>query len=404
MRSVGLTTWLLRILGAVAVVAALLGVQQYLFPLLNGYHQIIALNAGIAIILAVSLNLINGITGQFSLGHAGFMAIGAYTSAYFTKELGQQLQDPVSFALGLLLGALAAGLAGCVVGLPSLRLRGDYLAIVTLGFNQIIVSIIRNIKAVGGASGYVGIDKFTTFAWVFGLAILCILSVRNLADSQLGRAMRAVRDDEVAAEAAGINTTRIKVLAFVFSAMWAGVAGALQVHFIQYANPADFSFLRSIEVVVSVVLGGLGSITGAALAAAGLKVLEEILRSVPGVFYTGIILTFLAAYWSFQKRKHTMKGSPKAVLSWLGPPLFFLTLLLLMRFFPQVATWLNEGPLAGGELRLATNWFETNKGSLRYLIYSMILIVLMLLRPQGLLGRAEFSWAGLRRTLGGRSR
>lgn len=398
-RSIGPSTWVLRALGGALALAALLAVQTYFFPRLNGYHQIIALNAGIAIILAVSLNLINGITGQFSLGHAGFMAIGAYTSAYFTKELGQQLLDPLNFATGILLGALAAGLAGFVVGLPSLRLRGDYLAIVTLGFNQIIISIIRNIPAVGGASGYVGISKFTTFAWVFGLAILCILTVRNLADSQLGRAMRAVRDDEIAAEASGINTTQIKVLAFVFSAMWAGVAGALQVHFIQYANPQDFSFLRSIEVVVSVVLGGLGSITGAALAAAGLKVLEEILRSVPGVFWTGMTLTVLAAYWSYQKRGATVKRSPAVFLNWILPPLFFATLLLVMRFFPQLASWLNEGPLASTEYKLTPNWFESNKGSLRYLIYSMILIVLMLLRPQGLLGRAEFSWAGLKRLL-----
>ena len=419
MKPVTLETWILRYAGGAVSVGALLLAQQYAFPLLNGYYQIIALNAGIAIILAVSLNLINGITGQFSLGHAGFMAIGAYTSAYFTKVIGHQMLDPVNFALGIALGAAAAGFAGLIVGLPSLRLRGDYLAIVTLGFNQIIVSIIRNLNVVGGASGYTGISKFTTFAWVFGMVMLCILTVRNLADSQLGRAMRAIRDDEIAAEAAGIDTTRIKVLAFVFSSMWAGVAGALQAHFIQYANPSDFTFLRSVEVVVSVVLGGLGSITGAALAAAGLKVLEEILRNVPGVFWTGTVLTALAAYWSYERHRAAIHAKRLHLLVWLRTPVFFFGLLLIMRDFPALATWFNthllgnsnfvlpNGPLPSvadwfnshllsqSRFALDPTWLESNRGSLRYIIYSMILIVLMLLRPQGLLGRAELSWNGI---------
>lgn len=384
-------TWVWRALGAVAIFGIIWTINSQLFPRLNGYYQIIAINAGIAIILAVSLNLINGITGQFSLGHAGFMAIGAYTSAYFTKTIGAQLQDPVAFSIGIVVAALAAGLAGLFVGLPSLRLRGDYLAIVTLGFNQIIVSVIRNIKAVGGASGFTGIPQFTTFAWVLGLAFLCILTVRNLADSQFGRAMRAVRDDEVAAEASGVNTTRIKVLAFVFSSMWAGVAGALQAHFIQYANPSDFTFLRSIDVVVSVVLGGLGSITGSALAAAGLRVLEEVLREVPGVFWTGICLTALAMFWSFQRSRPNLR-QPLSLLRWLATPTFFLALLFGMRYFPAVADFLNHSVLAGRDSKVPANWFQTNKGSLRYIVYSLILIVLMLLRPQGLLGRLELSF------------
>jgi len=210
----------LRLAGFVLLVAVLYGIQSALFaahhPVVNPYYQSIIINVGIAVILAVSLNLINGITGQFSLGHAGFMAVGAYVSAYFTKEVGNHIIDPLSFAIGICLGAIAAGGAGLLVGLPSLRLRGDYLAIVTLGFNQIIVSLIRNIKAIGGASGYSDIPAFTTFAWVFALVILCIVSIRNLAVSSLGRSMRAVRDDEIAAEAAGINTTRVKVIAFVY--------------------------------------------------------------------------------------------------------------------------------------------------------------------------------------------
>jgi branched-chain amino acid transport system permease protein len=367
-----LKTWSLRLVIGVVVLALLIATQNLLLPRLNDYYQIILINAGIAVILAVSLNLINGITGQFSLGHAGFMAIGAYVTAYFTKEIGAQMLDPLNFALGLVVGALAAGFAGLLVGLPSLRLRGDYLAIVTLGFNQIIVSVIRNLNVVGGASGYTDIPKYTTFAWTFGLAFLCILSIRNIATSNLGRSMRAVRDDEVAAEAAGINTTQIKVMAFVFSAMWAGVGGALQSHLILTANPGDFTFLKSVEVVVSVVLGGLGSITGAALAAVGLRILEEVLRGIPGVFWTSLALIALATFWSLPKHRAAISRGFSGVIGWLIGPIVSLLIVGAAYFF-------------------AYPFLEQSKGSLRYILYAIILIVLMLLRPQGLLGRSEWS-------------
>ena len=370
--------WLYQIILSIFVIGCLFVIEQKLFPLLNGYYQIICINAGIAIILAVSLNLINGITGQFSLGHAGFMAIGAYTCAYFTKEVGKDILDPVNLLLGLGVGAVCAGIAGFLVGMPSLRLRGDYLAIVTLGFNQIIVSVIRNLKIVGEASGYVGIPKLTSFAWVFGMVFFCILTIKNLASSGLGRSMRAVRDDEIAAEAAGINTTQIKVMAFVFSAMWAGVAGGLQANFIQYANPNDFTFLKSVEIVVSVVLGGLGSITGSALAAAGLKVLEEILREVPGVFWTSIVLIALATYWGYIANQVQIKRGISGIIAWLRTPVISLIFVFCLYYF-------------------AFDWLSERKGSLRYILYSIILIVLMLLRPQGLLGRGEWSLGGIKR-------
>ncbi|MBW3636286.1 MAG: branched-chain amino acid ABC transporter permease [Armatimonadetes bacterium] len=372
MQPVTLKTWISRFGAGLAVVAALWALQLYALPSLNDYYQIVLINAGIAVILAVSLNLINGITGQFSLGHAGFMAIGAYVSAYFTKEIGTQILDPINFALGITVGALAAGVAGLLVGLPSLRLRGDYLAIVTLGFNQIIVSIIRNLEIVGGASGYTDIPRFTSFAWTFALVFGCILTVRNIAVSSLGRSMRAVRDDEIAAEAAGINTTQIKVLAFAFSAMWAGVAGALQAHFIQVANPSDFTFLRSVEVVVSVVLGGLGSITGSALAAVGLRVLEEVLRDVPGVIWTSLGLIALATYWSYPRHRAAIARGFAGVAGWLIGPVVALIVVAAAYFF-------------------AYDFLAQSKGALRYLLYALILIVLMLLRPQGLLGRGEWS-------------
>ncbi len=376
-------------------VALLVAVQNTLFAGVNPYYQNTIINAGIAIILAVSLNLINGITGQFSLGHAGFMAVGAYASAYFTKFIGGQLLDPVNFALGIALGAGAAGLAGLLVGMPSLRLRGDYLAIVTLGFNQIIVSLIRNWKAVGEASGFIGIPKFSTFSWVFALVVACIWSIRNLASSALGREMRAVRDDEVAAEAAGINTTRVKVIAFVFSAMWAGVAGALQAHFIQYANPNDFTFLRSVEVVVSVVLGGLGSITGAALAATGLTVLQEILRSVPGAFYTSLCLVALATYWNFARLKAERAGNA-ARAKGIFLPLLTLAVLCTFYFSPTLKPAL-ERLFPRLDFPDFRGFLESSKGALRYVIYSVILIVVMLLRPQGLLGRREWGLGWLSR-------
>jgi branched-chain amino acid transport system permease protein len=371
-------SWLHQIIFSLVVLTALYDFELLFFPLLDRYYQIICINAGIAIILAVSLNLIMGITGQFSLGHAGFMAIGAYTCAYFTKEIGKEILDPVNLLLGLSVGAICAGIAGFMVGMPSLRLRGDYLAIVTLGFNLIIVSVIQNLKIVGEASGYVGIPKLTTFAWVFGMVFLCILTIKNLASSGLGRSMRAVRDDEIAAEAAGINTTQVKVIAFVFSAMWAGVAGGLQANFIQYANPKDFGFLKSVDIMVSVVLGGLGSITGSALTAAGLKVTEEILREVSGVFWVSIALIAISTYWGYLANKAQIKRGFPGIVVWLRTPICALILVFCLYFF-------------------AFDWLIENKGSLRYVIYSIILIVLMLLRPQGLLGRNEWSLSGIRK-------
>ncbi len=349
------------------------------FGRIDPYNQQIIALAGVNIILAVSLNLINGITGQFSLGHAGFMAVGAYSCAAFVVYAGPRLPfvDPIVFGLGLMVGAIASGIAGLLVGLPSLRLRGDYLAIVTLGFGQIIISIIRNIEAVGGASGFSNLPKLSNLAWVYAMVIGCLLCVRNLADSNLGRSMRAVRDDEIAAEAAGIDTTRVKVLAFVVSAMWAGVAGGLQAHYLQLAHPNDFTFIKSIEIVVMVVLGGLGSITGCTLTAVGLRVLEEKLRDPQWALVTGVMLIVLAATLSYPRYRAQIKASSVGWLQWSFWPLVSLLAL--------GASWM-----------FARGWIEANVNSLRYIIYALILIVLMLLRPQGLLGRSEITWRGLR--------
>jgi branched-chain amino acid transport system permease protein len=249
-------------------------------------YSLILVSVGVNVILAVSLNVVNGFTGQFSLGHAGFMAVGAYTAAKITIALsGVQISflpaaisDQMAFAFALLAGMSTAALAGFLVGMPSLRLRGDYLAIVTLGFGEIIRSIIENMKFLGQATGLSGLPARTNMVWVGVSAIATIVMARRLAISTQGRALFAIREDEVAAEAMGVDTTGYKVRAFVISAAYAGLAGALISHAILLATPRMFTFVRSIEVVVMVVLGGLGSITGSIVAACTLTIALELLR------------------------------------------------------------------------------------------------------------------------------
>jgi branched-chain amino acid transport system permease protein len=246
----------------------------------------IAITVGVNIVLAVSLNVVNGFTGQFSLGHAGFMAVGAYTAAKISVALtgldlpfvSTAVSDQLGFAIALLAGMGTAALAGVLVGMPSLRLRGDYLAIVTLGFGEIIRSVIENIRALGAATGLSGLPPRTNLVWVGVSAIATVVMARRLAVSTQGRALFAIREDEVAAEAMGVDTTGYKVRAFVISAAYAGLAGALISHAILLATPRMFTFVLSIEVVVMVVLGGLGSITGSIVSAVLLTILLEVLR------------------------------------------------------------------------------------------------------------------------------
>jgi branched-chain amino acid transport system permease protein len=275
---------------ALGVLAAL---DAGLSRVLNPYLLQVVMLCGINVILAVSLNLINGFTGQFSIGHAGFMAVGAYGSAMFSLKVGQHWVDGM-LALGvppvvaqgaallsaLLLGGVLAAIAGYLVGLPSLRLRGDYLAIVTLGFGEIIRVVILNVDAVGAARGLPGIPGWASFFWV-GLGVLSVVMISNrLAASCHGRALFAIRDDEVAAEALGVDTTSYKVLAFVMGSFFAGVAGGLFAHYLSYLNPNSFTFLKSIEVIAMVVLGGMGSVSGSVLAAIILTIAPEALRPV----------------------------------------------------------------------------------------------------------------------------
>jgi branched-chain amino acid transport system permease protein len=264
---------------------------------------------------------VNGITGQFSIGHAGFMAVGAYVAAAVTVFVPQavdvvliseEITDGALLFLGMLLGAGVAAGAGYVVGLPSLRLKGDYLAIVTLGFGEIIRVLLLNVDTLGGARG-LSVPRLSGFFWIYLVAGFAVLAVVRITNSTHGRAMLSVREDEVAAEAVGVNTTGYKVRAFVISSALAGIAGALYAHHNGIITPETFSFVKSTEVVVMVVLGGLGSTSGAMIAAVVLTLLPEALRPIKEI--TGI--------------------------------------------------------------------------DLRMVIYSMLLVVLMLVRPQGLLGKNE---------------
>jgi len=259
--------------------------------ILNPYYTQILVFIGINTILTIGLNLINGFNGQFSLGHAGFMAIGAYVSAYLTAKLHMP-----SFALALILGGLAAAFMGVVIGLPTLRLKGDYLAIATLGFGEIIRVCILNIKEVGAATGLIGIPKYTDLFNVLLITALVIIIARNFINSTHGRACISIREDEIAAEAMGINTTKYKVIAFAMGAFFAGVAGALFAHYLMYINPSSFTFMKSVEILVMVTLGGLGSITGSVVAAILLTILSEVLRAVGElrmIIYSALLIVLM---------------------------------------------------------------------------------------------------------------
>lgn len=259
--------------------------QLTIIPNMNPYYLTIIMYAGINMILASSLNLVNGFTGQFSIGHAGFMSTGAYTASFLSLWLNEHasylLQGPLAHLTFFVL-LIAAGLVACVigylVGLPSLRLKGDYLAIVTLGMGEIVRVVLLNMNAVGGARGLPAIPALSNFFWVYGTLLVTLFVIWRLIQSARGRAFLCVASDEVAAQAVGINTTRTKVRAFVLSSFFAGVAGALFAHYLRFINPQSFDFNRSFEIVIMVVLGGMGSLTGSVAAAFLLTALKEALR------------------------------------------------------------------------------------------------------------------------------
>lgn len=292
---------------AVAVLVALL-LGRVIGPALGPFYAKVLMDVGIAVVLAASLNIVNGFAGQFSIGHGGFMAVGGYTGGWITYYLGtlwlgapgphDGLAGNALFVAATLAGGMTAAAAGFVVGLPSLRLRGDYLALVTLGFGEIVRVLITQtddilfdaaeiaatpvvdlVPKVGGALGFTGLPFYTSLTWTTLWATLLLVLAARLKRSSHGLAMLAVREDEIAASAMGIDTTRTKVLAFVLAAFFAGVAGVLFAHEIGTTlNPRELGFQKSFEVVIMVVLGGMGSLTGSVLAAVGLTVLPELLR------------------------------------------------------------------------------------------------------------------------------
>ena len=257
------------------------------------YYRGIIITIGINIILATSLNIVCGYLGQLPLGHAGFMAVGAYAGAIFIKAtpVASLLRSGNSFAavpyivIALVISAVVAGLFGLMIGIPALRLKGDYLAIITLGFGEIIRVVLTNIDSVlgfkftHGASGLARIPKFTNLTVMYIVVVLCVFMIHVFMKSRHGRAVLSIRDNEIAAESVGINTTFYKTVAFVFSAMLAGVAGCLYSGYIGSLYPSTFKFMKSIEILVMVVLGGMGSMLGSVISAVVLTALPELLRS-----------------------------------------------------------------------------------------------------------------------------
>ena len=257
----------------------------------NAYIQQVLILCYINIVLAASLNVINGFTGQFSLGHAGFMAVGAYFSAWLSTQITIFSSVTPFYFLNFVLYAIAAGvlagLVGLLVGLPSLRLKGDYLAIVTLGFGEIIRVIFLNMDVVGGARGFYGIpfvpEPFLNTGHVVFWMVLTLFVLHRILTSNMGRTFLAIREDEIAAESLGLNTTSVKVRSFVLSSFFGGIAGSLFAHYAGNLNPQIFQFVKSVDVVIMVVLGGMGSLTGSVLGAIIVTLLPEVLRPVKDI-------------------------------------------------------------------------------------------------------------------------
>lgn len=250
---------------------------------LNRYQADLITLVCINVTMAVSLNLVTGVLGQLVLGHAGFMLAGAYAAALFTKSSSLPIQ--IALPIGMVLAGIVAAAFGVIIGIPALRLRGDYLAIITLGFGEIIRVIANNLKITGGAMGLSGISSLANrknpagmLPYVFFVAVLVIFMMFTFARSRHGRAVISIREDEIAAEASGINTTYYKLLAFVLAAFIAGVAGGLYAHHLGLIDPSKYDFNRSVEFLIMVVLGGMGSITGSIVSASVLTLLPELLR------------------------------------------------------------------------------------------------------------------------------
>jgi branched-chain amino acid transport system permease protein len=385
--------WLVRI-GSILLALGAVFLLDVVSQGTSDFSQRLIVLAGLYITLSVSLNLINGITGQFSIGHAAFYQVGAYTAGYLTVTFYGKLGGIVGIPwliLMMLVGGVSAGVAGFIVGLPSLRLKGDYLAIVTLGFGEIIRIIVQNQTILGGSYGFNVQPKFaslfgstgTTGVWlVWLLAILTIAVCRNLLKTSHGLPFLAVREDEIASSAMGVNVTNVKVIAFVMGSMFAGAAGVLLAHFEGFISPQTFSMDLSFIVLTMVVLGGTGSITGSVLAAAALFYLPEKLRDLPPIpapLLCGAVIASIGMVVMMKRISDKYSGPKlKAVGLYFGAvfaAVFFAYLLgFAFAMFPTIA---NAVPIEASKLRMV--------------IFAATLVSLMLLRPQGVLGHYELS-------------
>lgn len=436
---------------ALVVVAAVL-LQIFVKPMLGPFYSKVFLDIGISVMLAVSLTMVNGFTGQFSIGHAAFMMVGGYTAAMIMyygsfrffgdaglhggllsgmldSRDGPWLTRADALFVGSLLAAgIVAALCGYIVGLPSLRLKGDYLAIVTLGFGEIVRVLIQSqtqevlsegasvtpqhlaqIPAwagalnvddymapehiaqapvwvwpnyVGGALGFSGLPFYTSLFWVGLLTMLTLLIAFRLKRSAMGRAFLSIREDEIASEAMGVNTTAFKVRAFVIAAFFAGVAGGLFAHTVGVQlNPGELGFQKSFDIIIMVVLGGLGSISGATIAAAIVTVLPELLRDPTPLLSAWPWITAVTVGCAVIAIVCRLRGAQHR--PWMRLALFGAVILLL----GLAAKWaISEG---------------YNLGSYRMIIYALALILMMILRPQGLFGVQELwersFWQGIGR-------
>ncbi|MFQ5613311.1 MAG: branched-chain amino acid ABC transporter permease [Anaerolineae bacterium] len=274
---------------SVAIHLGLLYATLHIWAGASDYRVLVLRLTLIAIIITLSLNVVNGYMGEFSCSHPGFMALGAYTASVFTVILfvddntfGPALLPPAlgpfMFPIGLILGGIVAALGALLVAIPSFRTRGDYLAIISLAFLFIVKSLIENLEFVGGPRGLGNQPNWANLPTVFIWTVLCVWIINNFVRSTLGKALNAVRDNEMAANAMTVNTRRTKMTAFLFAAFWAGVAGGLFAHVLRYVNPGTFGIQKLAEVLAMVYLGGLNSVVGSVVGAISLNLLSEALR------------------------------------------------------------------------------------------------------------------------------
>lgn len=379
--------WLVRLGSILAVVALAKGIELFSQRAGGLFDPRMVTLAALYVVLAVSLNLINGITGQFSIGHAGFFQVGAYTAAVVSARF---LPQGMAVELWLVISALAGGvfgaLFGLLVGLPSLRLKGDYLAIVTLGFGEIARIFVNTQPWLGGSYGTNLQPKYPAVFLAILLAALTIALSRNLLRNAHGMPFLAVREDEVAAGAMGVNTTIVKVTAFVLASALAGMAGALFAHTEGFISPRTFSMDMSFMILTMVVLGGSGSITGSAVTAVALFYLPELLRDAPSVRAPVLVGALIAIAVITAGAKQASETHEKGKVFWrtTGIGLAIATV---------VAVALSALPAFSGQN------YEAQR--LRMVIFAVALIVAMLLRPQGIFAHHEFSWKWLRTRFGG---